>query len=88
LSAQAESFVLREQRCRRFASGIPVLQGGEHINVTGSRANLVLPTVYTYTIHGKPAKETGSLAFALAEHKAQWKISAMSWAKLTDTSLP
>jgi hypothetical protein len=58
------------------------------VTVDGSRAYVVLPTVYTYKIHGKPAKETGSLAFALRKLGSQWKISAMAWAKLTDTSIP
>jgi hypothetical protein len=58
------------------------------VTVAGTRAYVVLPTVYTYKIHGKPAKETGSLAFTLIERNATWKISAMAWAKLTDTGQP
>ena len=58
------------------------------VTVAGTHAYVVLPTVYTYAIHGKPAKETGSLAFALTGRGARWKISAMTWAKLTDTSDP
>jgi hypothetical protein len=58
------------------------------MSVLGTHAYVVLPTVYTYAIHGKPAKETGSLAFALAREGTQWKIGAMAWAKLTDTSIP
>jgi len=58
------------------------------VTVVGSRAYVVLPTVYTYKLHGKPAKETGSLAFTLVKRGALWKISAMAWAKITDTSIP
>jgi ketosteroid isomerase-like protein len=58
------------------------------VTVSGMHAYVVLPTVYTYKIHGKPAKEAGSLAFALTRHDARWEISAMAWAKLTDTSQP
>jgi len=58
------------------------------VTVAGIHAYVVLPTVYTYKIAGKPAKETGSLAFALRRVGGQWKISAMAWAKLTDTSIP
>ncbi len=58
------------------------------VTIDGSHAYVVLPTVYTYKLHGKPAKETGSLSFALRKAGAQWKISAMAWAKLTDTSIP
>lgn len=58
------------------------------VTVSGTHAYVVLPTVYTYKIHGKPAKETGSLAFALVERGTRWKIGTMAWAKLTDTSIP
>jgi ketosteroid isomerase-like protein len=56
------------------------------ITVTGTHAYVVVPTVYTYKIHGKPARESGSLAFALRARGGVWKISSMAWAKLTDTS--
>ncbi len=58
------------------------------MTVNGTHAYVVLPTVYTYKIHGKPAKETGSLAFALRKLGSTWKICAMAWAKLSDTSSP
>ncbi len=58
------------------------------VTVSGPRAYLVVPTVYTYKLHGKPARERGSLAFALVERGSRWKIAAMAWAKLSDTSLP
>jgi ketosteroid isomerase-like protein len=58
------------------------------VTIEGTHAYVVLPTVYTYKIHGKPAKETGSLAFALVKRGSQWKISSMAWAKITDSSIP
>ncbi len=58
------------------------------VSVDGVHAYVVLPTVYTYKIHGKPAQETGSLAYTLVRRAANWKISAMAWAKRTDTSIP
>jgi hypothetical protein len=58
------------------------------VTVHGTHAYVVLPTVYTYKIHGKPAKETGALAFTLVEDGRQWQISTMAWAKQTDTSIP
>ncbi len=58
------------------------------ITVQGAHAYVVVPAVYAYKIHGKPAKETGSVAYSLTRRDAKWKISAMAWAKLTDTSIP
>jgi ketosteroid isomerase-like protein len=58
------------------------------ITVQGAQAYVVVPAVYAYKIHGKPAKETGSVAYSLTRRGAKWKISAMAWAKLTDTSIP
>ncbi len=58
------------------------------VTVAGSRAYVVVPSVYAYKIHGKPAKETGLMACTLVRRGAKWKISSMAWAKLTDTSIP
>jgi ketosteroid isomerase-like protein len=58
------------------------------ITVKGSHAYVVVPAIYAYKIHGKPATETGSVTYSLIRRNAKWKISAMAWAKLTDTSIP
>lgn len=58
------------------------------VTVQGSAAYVVVPAIYAYKVHGKPAKEAGSAAFSLTRRSAKWKISAMAWAKLTDTSIP
>lgn len=58
------------------------------VTVDGRRAYVVLPTVYTYKLRGKPAKETGSLAFTLVERGSRWKIASMAWAKISDTAGP
>jgi hypothetical protein len=67
----------------RLSFGAPTF-----MTVHGADAYVVVPAVYAYKIHGKPAKETGSVAYSLARQNRLWKISAMAWAKLTDTSIP
>ena len=58
------------------------------VTVAGTRAYVVVPSVYAFKVHGKPAKETGLMACTLVRRGTQWKISSMAWAKLTDTSIP
>jgi hypothetical protein len=77
-----------DQSTNGVSDAIIAYTAPKFVTVAGSHAYVVLPTVYTYKIHGKPAKETGSLAFTLVERNATWKISAMAWAKLTDTGQP
>jgi hypothetical protein len=77
-----------DQTANGVSGAIITSTAPKFVTVAGTHAYVVLPTVYTYKVHGKPAKETGSLAFTLVERRAQWKISAMAWAKLTDTSVP
>jgi ketosteroid isomerase-like protein len=50
--------------------------------VTGDRGYVVVPARYTYTQHGKPVVETGSV-WTLALHKVGglWKISGWAWAQ-------
>jgi ketosteroid isomerase-like protein len=77
-----------DQTANGVTDGLITFTPPKFITVSGPHAYVVLPTVYTYKLHGNPAKETGSLSFALVKRNAQWKIGSMAWAKLTDTSIP
>ena len=77
-----------DQTANGVSAAVIAVRPPKFMTVAGRHAYVVVPTVYTYRIHGAPAKETGSLAFSLVESGTRWKISTMSWAKLTDTSVP
>lgn len=53
-----------------------------HVDVTGDRAYVVIPSDYAYKLGGKPTRESGSMfSFALQKGPAGWRILAWSWAK-------
>lgn len=64
-----------------ITDGVVTLGKPRHIDVTGDRAYVVIPTDYTWKQNGKPMKETRSaFAFALQKGAAGWRITGWSWA--------
>ena len=65
-----------------ITNGIVTLGKPSHVDVTGDRAYVVIPSNYTYKQKGVPMKEIGSaFAFALQKGTAGWRIVGWSWAK-------
>jgi len=53
-----------------------------HVEVTGDRAYVVIPSDYAFKANGKPDKESGSLfTFVLQRGATSWRIIGWSWAK-------
>ena len=53
-----------------------------HVDVTGDRAYVVVPTKYVYKQGGKTVRETGStLTVSLRKTEAGWRITGWTWAK-------
>ena len=51
-----------------------------HVDITGDRAYIVVPSSYSYKKNGKPMKETGStFTFVLQKGAAGWRIIAWTW---------
>jgi ketosteroid isomerase-like protein len=70
---------------REGASGYFITPGEpRHVDVTGDRAYVVLPATMSFSIHGKPVTQTGSvLVVALRKLGAAWRLTAWAWAKGT-----
>jgi len=49
------------------------------VEVEGSVAYVVMPTVYLYTEHGKPLREEGQITSVLNREAGNWKIRAWTW---------
>jgi len=65
-----------------IADGKVTIGKPRHVDVTGDRAYVVVPTDYTFKQNGKPMKETASTwTFALQKIDGSWKITGWSWAK-------
>ena len=65
-----------------ITDGLVTLGTPKHIDVSGDRAYVVIPSNYTFKMKGKPVKETGSaFTFALQKGQAGWRITGWSWAK-------
>ena len=64
-----------------ITDGVVKLRKPLHVDVTGDRAYVVIPSDYAFKKNGKPMKETKA-AFAFALHKgvAGWRITGWSWA--------
>jgi SnoaL-like domain len=53
-----------------------------HIEITGDRAYVVMPTILTYKQHGKQDTEAGAVwTFALQKVSAGWRITGWAWAE-------
>jgi hypothetical protein len=65
-----------------ITNGIVTLGKPTHVDITGDRAYVVIPSDYAFKQKGKPVQETGSLfTFALQEGQAGWRITGWAWAK-------
>ena len=65
-----------------ITDGIVTLGKPRHVDVTGDRAYVVIPTDYTFKQNGKEMKETAStFTFALQKGTAGWKIIGWAWSK-------
>ena len=52
-----------------------------HVDVTGDRAYVVIPTDYTFKQKGKPGKEAGSeFTFVMQKVGTSWKVAGWAWA--------
>ena len=61
-------------------NGIVTLGKPWRVSVTGDRAYVVEPVVYTYKQHGKPMTEAGSVwTLAFVKVGGAWRVSGWSW---------
>ena len=64
-----------------ITDGVVRLGKPRHVDVTGDRAYVVIPTDYAYKQNGKAKKETkAAFAFALQKSATGWRITGWSWA--------
>ncbi len=47
----------------------------------GDAAYVVVPTVYSFKMKGKPVSENGYLTFALTQQGSDWKIASWAWTR-------
>jgi ketosteroid isomerase-like protein len=72
----------------QITDGVLKLGKPWHLDVTGDRAYVVLPTSVTYKLAGKPRRTTGSLwTFALQKTAAGWRITGLAWATGKDSAV-
>ena len=65
-----------------ITDGVVTLGKPRHVDVSGDRAYVVIPSDYAFKQKGKPAKETGAIfTFALQKSAAGWRIIAWTWSK-------
>ena len=60
--------------------GMVTLGDPRHVDVTGDRAYVVVPTTFSFKQKGEPSKETGStLTVVLQKGAAGWRIISWAW---------
>jgi len=65
-----------------ITDGLVMPDKPSHVDVTGDRAYVVVPSNYTYKQKGTPMKEVGSMwTFALRKGVSGWRIIGWSWSK-------
>jgi hypothetical protein len=65
-----------------ITDAIVTLGKPRHVDITGDRAYVVVPTTYTYKQKGKPVTESGSiLTAALQKSAAGWRMTGWAWTK-------
>jgi hypothetical protein len=65
-----------------ITDGIVALGKPWRVDVTGSRAYVVVPANYTYKLHGKPLTESGStFTVALRKLPEGWRITGWAWSR-------
>jgi ketosteroid isomerase-like protein len=65
-----------------ITDAIVTLGTPRHVDVTGDRAYVVVPTGYAYKVKGAPAKQSGStLTIALQKGAAGWRITGWTWTR-------
>lgn len=71
-----------DAKANAIADGVVTLGKPRHVDISGDRAYVVIPSDYSFKKKGKPVKETGSMfTFALQKGAAGWRITGWSWAK-------
>lgn len=65
-----------------ITDGVVTLGKPSHVDITGDRAYVVIPSTYTWKQKGVSMREDGSaFTFAMHREKAGWKFAGWSWAK-------
>jgi hypothetical protein len=65
-----------------ITDGLVTLGKPSHVDVTGDRAYVVIPSTYTWKQKGVAMREDGSaFTFAMHKEKEGWKFTGWSWAK-------
>ena len=72
----------RSAKRNEITSETVALHEPRHTEIIGDRAYVVVPTTYTYKLHGKQVTETGAVwTFALQKVSAGWRVTGWAWAQ-------
>lgn len=67
-------------KANEITAGAVTLGKPRHIDITAEHAYVVVPVSYTFTMKGKPMKQSGSIiTVALQKGASGWRMSAWAW---------
>jgi ketosteroid isomerase-like protein len=67
-------------KANQITPGAVTLAKPRHIDITGQHAYVVVPVGYTFTMKGKPMKQSGStITVVLEKGASDWRMTAWAW---------
>jgi ketosteroid isomerase-like protein len=73
--------LVADSKKNEITDEVVTLHKARHVNVTGDRAYVVVPTDYVYKMKGTEVKELGStITVALQKGQTGWRITGWAWA--------
>lgn len=66
-------------KATRVTDGVVTWSAPTRIEVEGSQAYVIVPTLYTYKERGQATREEGQMTFVLVKVGKGWKIRAWTW---------
>jgi hypothetical protein len=67
-------------KANEITAGVVILGKPRHLDITAEHAYVVVPAIYTFTMKGKPMKQSGSIiTVALHKGASGWRMGAWAW---------
>jgi ketosteroid isomerase-like protein len=63
-----------------ITDGLVTILKPRHVDVTGDRAYVVVPTAFKFKMKGKPVTQAGQLTVALQKVGDAWRMTGWAWA--------
>jgi ketosteroid isomerase-like protein len=81
ISDWAEAYAVFAKQNEVTASSTKLLETPTTVEITPSRAYIVVSAVHTLQMHGKPVREEGIITAVLEKIDQDWRVGSWAWTK-------